>query len=129
MRSVGYGSWRPDRTPTVTEWKAFSAQLSPTQSLNTFGAVSCSTSPRSCPSGRRLTNPTAATVPCTLTEQIDVGLQVVAPFLDTHARDRCTTANTATGIGLSYGIRFLQLMAGALAALFIAGFTGVVRKT
>jgi hypothetical protein len=39
------------------------------------------------------------------------------------------TTNTATGIGLSYSTRALQLLAGALAALFIAGFTGIVRKT
>ena len=75
-----------------------------------------------------LVHPQDPTVPCTVTERIDVGLQVGAPFLDTHAQDRCTTANTATGIGLSYGIRVLQLMTTALAALFIAGFTGVVRK-
>ena len=74
-------------------------------------------------------NPTAATVPCTVTERVDVGLEVGAPFLDTHARDRCTTTNTATGIGLSYSTRGLQLLTGILAALFIAGFTGIVRKT
>jgi hypothetical protein len=73
--------------------------------------------------------PAAATAPCTFTERIDVGLEVGAPFLDTHARDRCTTTNTAIGIGLSYSTRGLQLLAGALAALFIAGFTGIVRKT
>jgi hypothetical protein len=39
------------------------------------------------------------------------------------------TTNTATGIGLSYSTRALQLLTGALAALFIAGFTGIVRKT
>jgi hypothetical protein len=45
------------------------------------------------------------------------------------ARDRCTTTNTAIGIGLNYSTRGLQLLAGALAALFIAGFAGIVRKT
>jgi hypothetical protein len=74
-------------------------------------------------------NPAAATVPCSVTERVDVGLEVGAPFLDTHAQDRCMTTNTATGIGLSYSTRALQLLAGALAALFIAGFTGIVRKT
>jgi hypothetical protein len=74
-------------------------------------------------------NPTAATVPCSVTERVDVGLEVGAPFLDTHARDRCTTTNTVTGIGLSYSTRGLQLLTGILAALFIAGFTGIVRKT
>ena len=74
-------------------------------------------------------NLTALTIPCTITEQIDVGLKIGAPFLDTHADDRCTTTNTATGIGLSYSISGLRLLTGALAALFLAGFTSVVRKT
>jgi hypothetical protein len=75
------------------------------------------------------TNPTAAIVPCTVAERVDVGLEVGAPFLDTHARDRCTTTSNATGIGLSYSTRGLQLLTGILAALFVAGFTGIVRKT
>lgn len=74
-------------------------------------------------------NPTAATVPCTVTERVEVGLAVGAPFFDTHARDRCTTTNTPTGIVLSYSSWGLQLLTGAFAALFIAGFTGIVRKT
>jgi hypothetical protein len=74
-------------------------------------------------------NPAAAIVPCTVTERVEVGLAVGAPFFDTHARDRCTTTNTATGIALSYSTWGLQLLTGALAALFIAGFTGIVRKT
>jgi hypothetical protein len=73
-------------------------------------------------------NLTALTIPCTVTEQIDVGLKIGAPFLDTHADDRCTTTNTATGIALSYSISGLRLLTGALAALFLAGFTSVVRK-
>lgn len=74
-------------------------------------------------------NPTAATTPCTITEQVGVGLDVGTPFLNTRTRDRCTATNTATGSGLTYSTWGLQLLAGALAALFIAGFTGIVRKT
>src|SRR5262249_34173937 len=74
-------------------------------------------------------NPTAPTIPCTLTEQIDVGLEVGTPLLNTHSQDRCTATNTTTGIGLSYSISALQLLTGAFAALFIAGFTSIVRKT
>jgi hypothetical protein len=70
-----------------------------------------------------------ATVPCTVAERVGVGLEVGAAFLDTHARDRCTTTNTATGIGMSYSIWGLQLLTGAFAALFVAGLTGIVRKT
>jgi hypothetical protein len=74
-------------------------------------------------------NPAAATVPCAVTEQIGVGLAVSAPFLDTHAPDHCTSTNTVTSNELTYSTWSLQLLAGALAALFIAGFTGIVRKT
>jgi hypothetical protein len=73
-------------------------------------------------------NLTALTIPCTVTEQIDVGLKIGTPFLDTHADDRCTTTNTARGIALSYSISGLRLLTGALAALFLAGFTSLVRK-
>jgi hypothetical protein len=75
------------------------------------------------------TNPTAATTSCSITERINVGLEVGAPLIDTHARDRCITTNTATGIGLNYSTQGLQLLNAILSALFIAGFTGVVRKT
>jgi hypothetical protein len=74
-------------------------------------------------------NPTAATVPCTVTERVDVGFEVGAPFLDTHVRDRCTTTNTATGIEIRYSLAGLQLLTAALSALFITGFTRIVRKT
>jgi hypothetical protein len=49
--------------------------------------------------------------------------------LNTHAQNPCTTTNTATGIGLSYSTQALQLLTGGVAALFVAGFTGIVRKT
>ncbi len=74
-------------------------------------------------------DPAAAVAPCSVTERVDVGLEIGAPFLKTHAQNPCTTTNTATGIGLSYSTRALQLLTGAVAALFVAGFTGIVRKT
>lgn len=73
-------------------------------------------------------NPAAA-VPCSITERVDVGLDAGAPFLNTHTQNPCTTTNTATGIGLSYSTQALQLLTGAVAALFVAGLTGIVRKT
>jgi hypothetical protein len=73
-------------------------------------------------------NPAAATASCTVAERVAVGLEVGSPFLDTHARDFCITTSSATGIGLSYSIWGLQLLTGAFAALFIAGFTSIVRK-
>src|SRR5262249_501793 len=74
-------------------------------------------------------NPAAATLSCSIAEQVDVGLTIGAPFLNTPVPDRCITTNTATGIALNYSIRSLQLLAGAITALFVAGFTGIVRKT
>jgi hypothetical protein len=75
-----------------------------------------------------LQNPQATTLSCSIAERVDVGLTVGAPFLDTPSEDRCITTNTATGIVLNYSTRSLQLLTGALAALFVAGFTGIVRK-
>jgi hypothetical protein len=74
-------------------------------------------------------DPAATAVPCSITERIDVGLDIGVPFLNTHAQNPCTTTNTATGIGLSYSTQALQLLTGGVAALFVAGFTGIVRKT
>lgn len=74
-------------------------------------------------------DPATAAVPCSITERVDVGLDVGAPFLNTHTQNPCTTTTTATGIGLSYSTQALQLLTGAVAALFVAGFTGIVRKT
>lgn len=73
-------------------------------------------------------NSAAPTASCTVAERVSVGLEFGAPFLDTHTQDRCITTNTAAGIALSYSIWILQLLTGALAALFVAGLTGIVRK-
>ncbi|MGH8966437.1 MAG: hypothetical protein ACRDXB_14075, partial [Actinomycetes bacterium] len=74
-------------------------------------------------------DPVVMVIPCSVTERVNVGLEVGAPFLNTHAQNRCITTDTATGIWLSYCTRALQLLTAAVAALFIAGFTGIVRKT
>lgn len=71
----------------------------------------------------------AMAVPCSITERIDAGLAIGVPFLSAHSENHCTTTNTAPGIILGYCIQALQLLAGAVAALFVAGFTGIVRKT
>ncbi|MGH3934894.1 MAG: hypothetical protein ACRDS1_07970 [Pseudonocardiaceae bacterium] len=74
-------------------------------------------------------DPVVMVIPCSVTERVNVGLEIGAPFLNTHAQNRCITTDTATGIWLSYCTRALQLLTAAVAALFIAGFTGIVRKT
>jgi hypothetical protein len=87
--------------------------------LGTHGALARPQDPKS---------PVAAPVPCTVTEQIGVGLDVGVPFLNTHGSGHCTITNTATGSWYAYSTWALQLLAGALAALFIAGFTRIVRN-
>ncbi|HEY0534487.1 MAG TPA: hypothetical protein VGD29_23110 [Actinoplanes sp.] len=67
--------------------------------------------------------------PCSVTEQIGVGLDLGIPLLRTGARDQCAPTTTDTGQALTVTGWLLQILAWAFAALFIAGFTGAVRKT
>ena len=69
--------------------------------------------------------------PCSVLEQIAVGLDSGLPLIKTGARDRCdltTDASSVTGIVLTVVTWLVQLAAWAFAALFVAGFTGAVRK-
>lgn len=74
-------------------------------------------------------DPAVMVAPCSITERIDVGLDISTPFLNTNLQNRCITTDTATGVWLKYGTRALQWLTGAVAALIVAGFTGIVRKT
>jgi hypothetical protein len=58
--------------------------------------------------------------PCALIEHMGRGLDLGTPFLPRATSTRCETT-ISTWI--------LQLVAWALAALFVAGFNGIVRKT
>jgi hypothetical protein len=73
----------------------------------------------------------ATTMPCTPVQTIARGLDLGTPFLPTarSAAGTCDTTTSTTGDVLTIARWFLQLAAWALAALFIAGFTGIVRKT
>ncbi len=79
---------------------------------------------------------TASTVnpsrPCTVFQEISVGLDLNLPISTILARAGCdlarNPANTPT-IWLATAGWLLRLMAWAFAALFIAGFTSAVRKT
>jgi hypothetical protein len=77
----------------------------------------------------RATPTTAAGSPCTTIERIGVGLDLSLPLIKTGARDTCNVTATTAGDVLVISGWALQLMAWALATLFIAGFTGAVRKT
>jgi len=73
----------------------------------------------------------AALVPCTVVQMIGKGLDIGTPFLSTSraVSGNCETTTSTTGAALTISRWILQLTAWALAALFIAGFTGIVRKT
>jgi hypothetical protein len=75
--------------------------------------------------------PTAAnpTQPCALIDMIGRGLDLGTPFLPKTSSPTCAATTTATGTVLTISTWVLQLAAWSLAALFVAGFTGIVRKT
>ncbi|MGV9295472.1 hypothetical protein [Amycolatopsis sp. NPDC003676] len=75
------------------------------------------------------TPPNPTPTDCTLIERIGVGLDLGTPLISTGARTHCDTTNTATGQWLTATGWALRLLAWAFATLFIAGFTGAVRKT
>ncbi|MFC9687794.1 hypothetical protein ACFTSF_04595, partial [Kribbella sp. NPDC056951] len=74
----------------------------------------------------RTTTPNAA---CTTVEQIGVGIDLGLPLIKVTARDSCAATPTTAGEAITAAGWALQLLAWALATLFLAGFTGAVRKT
>ena len=69
---------------------------------------------------------------CTLVQQISVGLDLNLPVGTTVARVDCnltTDSASSTAVWLTVIGWVLRVLAWAFAALFIAGFTGAVRKT
>jgi hypothetical protein len=51
------------------------------------------------------------------------------PLIKTGAHEACATTDTALGSLITMAGWILQLAAWALATLFVAGFTGAVRKS
>ncbi|MFI7123749.1 hypothetical protein [Amycolatopsis sp. NPDC049868] len=74
-------------------------------------------------------SPTFAPIGCTLVERIGVGLDLGTPLITSGARAHCDATDTATGQILTIIGWTLRLLAWAFATLFIAGFTGAVRKS
>jgi hypothetical protein len=68
--------------------------------------------------------------PCSVVEQIGVALNAATPLIKPDAQQRCQIVTT-TGLGQSVVVAtwILQGFTWAFATLFIAGFTGLVRKT
>ncbi|HEY3609410.1 MAG TPA: hypothetical protein VGL06_18055 [Pseudonocardiaceae bacterium] len=75
-----------------------------------------------------LVHPQSA-IGCTAVERVGVGLDLGTPLVKTNAGAHCVTTATTPGQILTVAGWALQLLAWAFATLFIAGFTGVVRKT
>jgi hypothetical protein len=66
---------------------------------------------------------------CSAVERVAVGLDLGLPLVKTGIRAHCDTTASTTGQVLTVAGWGLQLLAWAFATLFIAGFTGAVRKT
>ena len=73
--------------------------------------------------------PTPAAVNCSVVERAGVGLDMGLPLIKTNARNYCDITHGGSGQALTVLGWGLQVLAWAFATLFIAGFTGVVRKT
>jgi hypothetical protein len=73
-------------------------------------------------------HPPAATR-CSAVERVGVGLDLGLPLIKTGTRNHCDTTASTTGQALTAVGWGLQLLAWAFATLFVAGFTGIVRKT
>ena len=70
--------------------------------------------------------------PCTVVQQVSVGLDLNLPVGTSVARADCeltTDSDSVTAAWLTAVSWFLRLLAWMFAALFIAGFTSAVRKT
>jgi hypothetical protein len=81
------------------------------------------------------TSPTTGSVltpprPCSTVQLVGKGLDLGTPFLSAarSGAGNCDITATASGDVLTVARWILQLAAWALAALFIAGFTGIVRR-
>jgi len=72
----------------------------------------------------------AATGPCSAVEQIGLALNAATPLVKPDTQQRCQILTT-TGLGQFVVVAtwLLQALAWAFATLFVAGFTGLVRKT
>jgi len=67
---------------------------------------------------------------CSVVEQVGLALNAATPLVKPDSQQRCQLA-TSTGLGQAVVVStwLLQILAWAFATLFVAGFTGLVRKT
>jgi hypothetical protein len=69
-----------------------------------------------------------ASGPCSVVQAVGVGLDLSIPLIKTGARETCAMTGTAAGQSLTVAGWVLQLLGWAFATLFVAGFTGAVRR-
>lgn len=112
LLGYGYHPWRALVCLLVTIALAVTASVA----LGAAGGLVQVTSP-----------PTTA--PCTVVDRIGIGLDLGTPLLATGTSTRCDTTDTIAGQILTITGWTLRIIAWAFATLFIAGFTGVVRRT
>ncbi|WP_338702704.1 hypothetical protein V2W30_35530 [Streptomyces sp. Q6] len=67
--------------------------------------------------------------PCSVVETVSIGLQLALPLARSAGPQDCTVASGAAGQALTASGWVLQALSWAFATLFVAGFTGAVRRT
>lgn len=72
--------------------------------------------------------PAPTTAPCTAVQRVGVGLDLSVPLMKTGARQLCDMTVTMAGQSLTVIGWVLQLLGWAFATLFVAGFSGAVRR-
>jgi hypothetical protein len=75
-----------------------------------------------------LVQPAPVPAPCTAVQRVGVGLDLSIPLVKTGAREHCDVTESAAGQSLTVVGLVLQLLGWAFATLFVAGFTGAVRR-
>lgn len=68
-------------------------------------------------------------VSCTSLERVAVGLNLGLPLIKAGDSSACSTSDTATGRTLTVLGWLLQALSWAFTTLFVAGFSGVIRRT
>lgn len=69
------------------------------------------------------------TATCSLLDRVTLGIDTALPLITTPAASTCLINPNVQGQALGIIGIFLQLAGWATATLFVAGFTGAVRKT
>jgi hypothetical protein len=97
--------------------------------LGTFGALTVRPAASTGPAPAATASAQSNTRSCTRIEQIGVALDKSIPLVKNGASDYCKPSSTAAGSVWTVTSWILQLLGWGFATLFVAGFTGAVRKT